>query len=93
MPPAFALADGAEAGVFVAGGCTLPHARGRGCYRRTTGVGGETPTTRHRDGRRAQPRQPRTVSSAATLAACAVNRCLRRRAATSATVGQDEALE
>jgi GNAT superfamily N-acetyltransferase len=32
-PVAFALADRAEAGLFLAGGSTLPPARGRGCYR------------------------------------------------------------
>lgn len=32
-PVAYAAADRAEAGLFLAGGATLPSARGRGCYR------------------------------------------------------------
>ena len=32
-PVAFALADRSQAGLFLAGGATLPEARGRGCYR------------------------------------------------------------
>jgi len=32
-PVAYALADRTEAGLFLAGGSTLPEARGHGCYR------------------------------------------------------------
>jgi GNAT superfamily N-acetyltransferase len=32
-PVAFGMADRAPAGLYLAGGSTLPHARGRGCYR------------------------------------------------------------
>ena len=32
-PAAYALADRTPAGLFLAGGATLPEARGRGCYR------------------------------------------------------------
>ena len=32
-PVAFAIADRSPVGLFLAGGATLPEARGRGCYR------------------------------------------------------------
>jgi GNAT superfamily N-acetyltransferase len=32
-PVAFALAERSTAGLYLAGGATLPEARGRGCYR------------------------------------------------------------